>query len=88
MCQPRLFLSTRGGGGACIGSMLPRLIGNLGVSQFINASNKFNCVLIIDGSNLTVQHSFQRSLDDYMSGYDTTSDAESGMVGSQMTCYI
>ena len=27
------------------------------------------------------QHSFQRSLDDYMSGYDTTSDAESGMVG-------
>ena len=88
MCQPRLLLSTRGGGGACIGSMLPRLVGNLGVSQFINASNKFNCVLIIDGSNLTVQHSFQRSLDDYMSGYDTTSDAESGMVGSLMTCYI
>ena len=62
--------------------MLPRLVGNLGVSLFINASNKFNCVLIIYGSNLTVQHSFQRSLDDYVSGYDTTSDAESGMVGS------
>ena len=52
VCQPRLFLSTRGGGGACIGSMLPRLVGNLGASLFINASNKFNCVLIIDRSNL------------------------------------
>lgn len=28
VCQPRLFLSTRGGGGAWAGSTLPRLAGN------------------------------------------------------------